>query len=620
MSYKILPYAFLLSFLMIGSLSAQNLKYDRSHFEQYPDYHEVVRNFYTGSLANAFKPEEYLKFEKRIDGWYLAKYYYADLKFRERQKIWDAQSKKYLFELNKTSLTSQGQQALAQKELDYYLCPVYGYDDDPNDNIQLLSQLPLNQLNSEELEALARAYEDLAYKNLGERHFASNTQYDSTLKASDIPAEVLETAEKNALLSLKVLNLLLKKYPEHPSIIGDPQQFYSNAAMFHYLQFKAFQQDKIAEQFLEKVKYSKAYLSYIKNLLNSCPNNSILFTYGDNDSYGCWYLQLKKGFRTDIAVIHSGLLAVGRLTHFFTKLMKTNQLPQLGLDLDPYLLRRNNYFLINAEDSSSLEEFLDKVAAQKTYTLAPTIKFPKKFSLQKGALQLNLEYRGNYILKNDWITLDLIQSNWHKRPICFSFQREQAAYRSLMPYLRKRGLVTILTTERFGDGTPGRIPIQYKETQELFLKKFEWPSLPKEKVTLSKYQPFLVSIQNILMETALQNMIEGDSLRAKKLLQLYQTADLCAAVRAAELNLYTAQYAMDLKMIGLRDHVLQLFLEQIEEDFKQLKQAPKTAYERCFPSYLSEESLHLEINKVINFCRLQDWDDWVKKYQKSFNH
>jgi hypothetical protein len=46
---------------------------------------------------------------------------------------------------------------------------------------------------------------------------------------------------------------------------------------------------------------------FATNILNSIPQNGILITYGDNDTFPLWYMQMAENYRTDVVVINESL-------------------------------------------------------------------------------------------------------------------------------------------------------------------------------------------------------------------------------------------------------------------------------------------------------------------------
>jgi hypothetical protein len=47
--------------------------------------------------------------------------------------------------------------------------------------------------------------------------------------------------------------------------------------------------------------------NFAMNILSSVPQNGILITYGDNDTFPVWYMQMAENYRTDVVVINEAL-------------------------------------------------------------------------------------------------------------------------------------------------------------------------------------------------------------------------------------------------------------------------------------------------------------------------
>ncbi|MCL2261088.1 MAG: DUF2723 domain-containing protein [Fibromonadales bacterium] len=123
------------------------------------------------------------------------------------------------------------------------------------------------------------------------------------------------------------LNKQGKKMPPTPKIahreVRDRDYFYTPAFLFFAIMAaiacrKANEKVAFALMFAWIIPFashfsshnrSKDYIArdFAMNVLNSVPQNGILITYGDNDTYPLWYMQLAKNYRTDVVVINETL-------------------------------------------------------------------------------------------------------------------------------------------------------------------------------------------------------------------------------------------------------------------------------------------------------------------------
>lgn len=93
---------------------------------------------------------------------------------------------------------------------------------------------------------------------------------------------------------------------------------------------------------------------YASNFLNSVEPNSIIFTYGDNDTYPLWYAQEVENIRRDVRVVNLSLIAVD---WYIDKLRRAvNDSPPLKLTIPSEEYRgskRNQVFFYNPADKGN---------------------------------------------------------------------------------------------------------------------------------------------------------------------------------------------------------------------------------------------------------------------------
>jgi hypothetical protein len=205
------------------------------------------------------------------------------------------------------------------------------------------------------------------------------------------------------------------------------------------------------------------------NYLESCPENAILFCFGDNDTYPLWYAQEVEQIRPDIRIINTSLLGIDwYINQLRYKINKSDSVDVIWrpeqimgdkfAQLQYYADERagNNYFDLYTVMSNlgkqdnpqylrvkKFEVPVDTVLARKngTVTAADSVVPAKMtFELPDG---FNPQ-------RDDLIILNVIATNRWKRPICFTSAQVGMG---LQPFLRKEGLTYRLTPVQ-ANGSP----------------------------------------------------------------------------------------------------------------------------------------------------------------------
>jgi hypothetical protein len=298
--------------------------------------------------------------------------------------------------------------------------------------------------------------------------------------------------------------------------------------------------------------------------LESCDENAIMFTIGDNDTFPLWYMQEVEGIRTDLKLVNTSLFA----TDWYIDQMKraTYKSPPI-----PSQLTHNQYKYGSLDIAYHIEHprFKDSIIGIKdlmrwissdsdaTYYIDEENDIKEKFYptnriripvnkanvlknglvAQKDAdkildfIDITIDDRG--ITKNRILMLDILANNDWERPIYFTGgANADEEYIWLKDYLQLDGLafklVPIKTATNYVDSTGqnreislfniGRIDTEKMYTN---IQKLEWKNINNGEIYLDEQtKRNAISLRNSLMRLSDAFAKEGNTAKAVTVLDL----------------------------------------------------------------------------------------------------
>lgn len=187
--------------------------------------------------------------------------------------------------------------------------------------------------------------------------------------------------------------------------------------------------------------------SMAKMYLDSCDENAIIFTIGDNDTFALWYAQGIEGYRQDVRVINTSLFATDwYIDGMKKKAFSSDPIPS-QLTHDKYRFGTRDYiaFQETKQDTIDIKTWMKWVADDSPVTKvelgsgtfansfpSKVIRIPvdKESVLRNGIVSeadadkivpyIDINLKGDFIYKNRLMMLDIIANNNWERPIYFS--------------------------------------------------------------------------------------------------------------------------------------------------------------------------------------------------------
>ncbi|MGM0443070.1 MAG: protein O-mannosyl-transferase family [Fibrobacterota bacterium] len=159
---------------------------------------------------------------------------------------------------------------------------------------------------------------------------------------------------------------------------------------------------------------------YAYNLLNSCKEDAILFTSGDNDTFPLWFIQEAAGVRTDVKVVNFSLLN----TKWYIRQLKDIQ-PRIDLSYSDYDIDTISYSI--NETGRDLKQG-ERPEPQTLDKAGLTVRYP------------TYDEKSYFSVSNKMM-LDIVNENFDERPIYFAFGTRRSDLMGLAPYLETQGMV-----------------------------------------------------------------------------------------------------------------------------------------------------------------------------------
>ena len=280
------------------------------------------------------------------------------------------------------------------------------------------------------------------------------------------------------------------------------------------------------------------------NYLRSCAPNSILFTYGDNDSFPVWYVQDVEQVRTDVRVANLSYIQAGWYIDMMRqKAFESDPLP-LSLSPDKYLEGVREQLPVNNRvekpvnlkdvvqfagqddrkymmDVSGRGDFMNFLPASKFIIDVDSEKViangtVKEYFRDKLVSPLIWEYTEDNAFKGDLAIMDLLSTNKWERPVYYSTTVPSTQYKGLDKYFVQEGLayrVVPVKTEQTEQGEFGMI-----DPDVMFdnmMNKFTWGNAEDPAVYLDENNRRMFSnFRRTFGTLGKELLLRGDTIKA----------------------------------------------------------------------------------------------------------
>jgi hypothetical protein len=504
------------------------LKAQTNNSSQFPDYTTVKQNL---CHQYALTEDAYYHLEKRKEGWFLVKEGFENEVYKELQRdmVWSSKTNKYLplpYQ-NKDHSYKQCENKLKisdWQKLHYHLSPYFGYAGWGKDFIERFEKE--ENLSDSMLYMLARAYRERANNLISGNYYATGkAEWNLPEGNNALNAEQLKIYLSFCQKALQSYEKLAKINPHFQTIVGSAYMKSCNEYADTFWNLCMFQNEKEAAKIFDKPLYNEGYVSYAKNMLNSCEKNAILLTNGDNDSYPLLYAQAYLGIRRDVLVANIALLSTSR----FLEMLKNGLMdaPPAPISWEKTEIRKASSYIVLEKSNLQavpLSELTNQI--KKGEKLISACKF---YYLKQNGDSILFDFSSYslppYLSLAEVAVLEMLQTAHFQRPIYCANSLNMQSMEHFKPYLLAEGFAYKITDSlqvqpklysKFHINTNN---INVASTYQKFTQDFEWKGVE----TMGNYDRLVGSYLNTTCLLALALTEKGEKQKALEILQkMYQ--------------------------------------------------------------------------------------------------
>ncbi len=389
---------------------------------------------------------------------------------------------------------------------------------------------------------------------------------------------------------------------------------------------------------------------YASNFLNSVEENAIIFTYGDNDTYPLWYAQEVEGIRTDVRVVNLSLIQVDWYIDQLRR--KVNDSEKLDFILTSESIRgkkRPQFFFNKQLGTTSLANVvkfmgddnpLGRQGGAMMESFLPTqdvyIPVDKESVIRNKVLpvgsnaeivnQMNFKIKKTRLLKGDAALLDILASNFNKRPIYFAVTVRKENLMGLDNYLQLEGLALRLVptntkpVDRYSQlGALGMGSVHADKLYDNVMNKWRWGNFDKFDMFVDdKYGPSVQSMHYSILRGAQQLVTEGKKEKAIALIDKYFEGfpNFNFAYDYSTVSLldtYVAAGALDKAM----PHI-EILMNNFEEKLKFLESLDEDTFKQGSSFQSDYSATRSGVNQLLSVAARGKDRDLISKIQNRF--